>query len=281
MTWRLRIEHQTGFRYAAPVTASYNEARLSPLTDPRQLALDSRVQTTPTAQVQRYWDYWGTLVSSFDIHEPHEELLVTATSVVETSVAEPALDGTSWSDLADPAIYDEFAELLAPTAYVPVNEELNTQARALAADCARPIEAVHSVIDWVDGQLTYQQGTTGVHTSAVDAWKAGEGVCQDFAHVTLVLLRAIGIPCRYLSGYLYPSPDAQPGDVVVGESHAWVEVWTGDWWACDPTNGSLVGEQHVLVGRGRDYADVSPLRGIYTGGGSSALGVSVGIERLR
>jgi transglutaminase-like putative cysteine protease len=281
MSWRLRIEHRTGFRYAAPVTASYNEARLSPLTDPRQLALDARVTTTPITSVQRYWDYWGTLVSAFDVHQPHEELVVTATSVVETSAAEPVPDETSWADLADDAVYDEFAELLAPTAYVPTNAELAVVARDIASDSSRPIHAVNNVVAWVDEELRYQQGTTGVHTSAVEAWKAGEGVCQDFAHLTLVLLRAIGIPCRYLSGYLYPAADAVPGDVGVGESHAWVEVWTGDWWACDPTNGALVGERHVLVGRGRDYADVAPLRGIYTGGGSSGLGVTVEIERLR
>lgn len=282
MSWRLRIEHHTGFQYAAPVTASYNEARLSPLTDPRQLAMDSRVLTTPSTPVQqRYWDYWGTLVNAFDLHQPHEQLHVVATSVVETSASEPVVDGVSWAELADERVQDEWSELLEPTTYVPASTELALHAREIARDCARPLEAVHQVIGWVDDQLKYQSGTTGVHTSAVEAWNSREGVCQDFAHLTLVLLRAIGIPCRYLSGYLHPSSAAQPGDIVLGQSHAWVEVWTGDWWACDPTNGSPVGEQHVLVGRGRDYADVAPLRGIFTGGESSGLGVTVEIERLR
>ena len=119
-----------------------------------------------------------------------------------------------------------------------------------------------------------------MHSTAGDAWRAREGVCQDYAHVTLVLLRAMGIPARYVSGYLHTDPDAALGAVVRGESHAWIEAWTGGWWAYDPTNGIGVGERHVWVATGRDYADVAPLKGIYSGSGASALDVSVEISRL-
>ena len=134
--------------------------------------------------------------------------------------------------------------------------------------------------NWVEETMTYRPSATAVHTSAVEAWEVGEGVCQDFAHVGLVLLRAAGVPARYVSGYLHTQPDAPVGQVVTGESHAWVEAWVGDWVGYDPTAGDVPGERHVVVGYGRDYADVSPLRGIYSGGSVASLGVTVEVTRL-
>jgi transglutaminase-like putative cysteine protease len=119
-----------------------------------------------------------------------------------------------------------------------------------------------------------------VRTSAQDAWQLRKGVCQDIAQLTAGLLRAVGIPARYVSGYLYPRSDAEVGDTVAGQSHAWVEWFTGDWEAFDPTNGTTVGKRHVIVARGRDYADVTPLKGVYHGAPSTDLGVTVEITRL-
>ena len=123
-------------------------------------------------------------------------------------------------------------------------------------------------------------GTRGHHRGvhpALEALHHGAGVCQDFAHLTLALLRAAGIPARYVSGLPPPGKDARPGETVAGESHAWVEAWIGDWWAFDPTNGVAVGERHVVVGRGRDYADVPPLKGVHSTGTAEALDVEVRI----
>ena len=119
-----------------------------------------------------------------------------------------------------------------------------------------------------------------MHTSAVQAWNERAGVCQDYAHLTLLMLRAVGVPCRYVSGYLHPKRSAGLGESVAGQSHAWVEAWTGNWWAIDPTNNTSIFEQHVSVGVGRDYADVPPLKGVFSGGGSKALEVVVDITRL-
>ena len=119
-------------------------------------------------------------------------------------------------------------------------------------------------MSWVRDQLTYVPGTTGVHTSAVEAWEGGEGVCQDFAHLTLAVLRSMGLPGRYCSGYVHPDGDADLGATLEGESHAWIEVWSGDWQPFDPTAGNAIAEHHVLVARGRDYADVAPVRGSST-----------------
>ena len=118
-----------------------------------------------------------------------------------------------------------------------------------------------------------------MQTSAQEAWDQGQGVCQDIAHLTVALLREVGLPARYVSGYLHPYPEADLGDTVAGQSHAWVEYWTGEWVAADPTNQAPVGECHVVVARGRDYADVPPLKGIYHGAPSSTLDVTVEVTR--
>ncbi len=133
---------------------------------------------------------------------------------------------------------------------------------------------------WVQAELQYVPGTTGVHTSGVDALREGKGVCQDFAHLTLMLLRGMGIPARYVSGYLHPKRNATVGETVDGQSHAWIQAWTGEWWHYDPTNDKEINEQYISVGVGRDYADVTPLKGIYSGEGSTDLDVVVEITRL-
>jgi transglutaminase-like putative cysteine protease len=278
MSWMLRIEHDTGYRYRSEVLASYNEARMTPLTTDRQTAVDVRVEVEPAARVFRYLDYWATVVDAFDLHVPHTELTVRAWSLVETSGAPRRPDGPGWDDLASEPLCDRFCEFLAPTTYVPADPELSALVAELSAG-RRPAEAVEAIAGWVNSNLTYTPGVTQVSTSALEAFRAGHGVCQDYAHLTLALLRAAGIPSRYVSGYLH-QPDAQPGDVVAGESHAWVEAWLGEWWAFDPTNGVPAGERHALVGRGRDYADVPPLKGVYRAGAPEALEVEVRITRL-
>ena len=122
-------------------------------------------------------------------------------------------------------------------------------------------------------------GVTGVHSTAAEAWAVRKGVCQDITHIALGALRAVGIPARYVSGYLHPKPDAEIGETVAGESHAWVEWFCGEWRGFDPTNLIDIGDRHVIVGRGRDYNDVAPLRGVYAGPYGSKLFVTVEITR--
>ncbi|MDX8035109.1 transglutaminase family protein [Lentzea sp. BCCO 10_0856] len=279
MSWRVRVVHTTGYRYEAPVVQSYNEARLTPRGDRRQNVVVSRVETTPATRAYRYTDYWGTEVTSFDLHAPHKELKVVASSVVETSAEiEPVTTG-SWSDVRADNLVDRYTEFLEPTRYTPRNRELLAVARELKKG-QTPSDAVLAASQWVWEQLKYQPGSTGVHSSAVDAWRERKGVCQDFAHLTLVLLRGMGIPARYVSGYLHTKEDGALRETVRGESHAWIEAWTGGWWGYDPTNAMPVGPRHVWVALGRDYADVAPLKGIYSGGAATALEVTVDITRL-
>jgi transglutaminase-like putative cysteine protease len=277
--WRMRVVHATGYAYKSPVTASFNEARLTPRSDTRQNVILNRIETAPATRQYRYVDYWGTAVTTFDLHAPHTELEVTASSVVETDLGERPAETVTWDDLRSEAVTDRFGEVLTPSHYTPDSKRIARVAQRIAKD-HDPYEAVIAAANWVHTELDYVPGTTGVHSSGLDALREGKGVCQDFAHLSLLLLRAMGIPARYVSGYLHPKSDAAIGDTVEGQSHAWVQAWTGGWWHYDPTNDTDINEQYISVGVGRDYADVSPLKGIYSGEGSTDLDVVVEITRL-
>ncbi len=277
--WRMRVVHSTGYAYKSPVTASFNEARLTPRSDSRQNVILNRVETVPATRSYRYVDYWGTAVTAFDLHAPHTELEVTSSSVVETDRQEVPDEKVTWDDLQTEAVIDRFDEVLSPTHFTPASKRLARVGRKIVKD-HDPFEAVVAAANWVHSELDYVPGTTGVHSSGLDAHREGKGVCQDFAHLTLILLRSMGIPARYVSGYLHPNPKAPVGDTIDGQSHAWIQAWAGGWWNYDPTNDADINEQYVSVGVGRDYSDVSPLKGVYSGEGSTDLDVVVEITRL-
>lgn len=277
--WRLRVVHTTGYAYQSAVTASYNEVRLTPRSNTRQNVILNRVETIPATRSYRYIDYWGTAVTAFDLHAPHADLTVTSSSVVETERPEPPVREAGWDDLQSEAVIDRYDELLRATEYTPTSKRLNSVCKKIAKS-HEPVEAVVAVAKWVRGELEYLPGTTGVHSSGLDALHEGKGVCQDFVHLSLMLLRGMGIPARYVSGYLHPKKNAVIGDTVDGRSHAWIQAWTGGWWNYDPTNDSEINERYVSVGVGRDYTDVSPLKGIYSGRGATDLDVVVEVTRM-
>ncbi|GAS94085.1 transglutaminase-like enzyme, predicted cysteine protease [Mycolicibacterium canariasense] len=277
--WRMRVVHATGYAYKSPVTASFNEARLTPRSDSRQNVILNRVETTPATRSYRYVDYWGTAVTSFDLHAPHTELEVVSSSVVETEPDELPTEKVTWDELGAEAVIDRFDEVLGPTGYTPASKRVQRVGQRIAKEYD-PQDAVIAAANWAHSELDYVPGTTGVHSSGLDALREGKGVCQDFAHLTLILLRSMGIPARYVSGYLHPKRKAVVGDTIDGQSHAWIQAWTGGWWNYDPTNDNTINEQYVTVGVGRDYADVTPLKGIYSGEGSTDLDVVVEITRL-
>ena len=278
---RLHITHRTGYRYADVVDASFNEVRMTPLTKDGQFLLGHTLEVHPSASIQAYADYWGAQVESFNVHVPHRVLEVIAISTVDTPPLPAPTPGAAWADVLAPAVQDRHSELLAHTGYVDSATEDPDRA-AVVEDMLRqptPEAAARAAIAAVRDRLAYTPGVTDVSTTAGEAWQARHGVCQDFTHTTLSLLRAARIPARYVSGYLHTEEPAH-GQTVTGESHAWVEYWDGQWQALDPTNDRSVGAAHVVVARGRDYADVPPLKGIYAGGHSEALGVSVDITQL-
>lgn len=277
---RLRIKHTTGFHYQGDVTASYNEARMLPVTTDDQLVLYSNLEILPISASHNYVDYWGSRVSSFEILTPHRELALTATSLVEVRPRPKVDHPMSWDDLAEAAERaTEFVEQRGQTRQTKPPEEVARLAREIADDCVSPSEAAERICVAIGNSVEYMQGVTGVTTTAVEAWEHRKGVCQDIAHLALGALRSVGIPARYVSGYLHPKPSAAIGETVTGESHAWVEWFCGDWRGYDPTNLIEIGDRHVRVGRGRDYNDVPPLRGVYAGPFKSGLYVRVEITR--
>lgn len=277
---RLTIVHRTGFTYEAPSTASYNEARMLPRSTDTQSVLAAHLEIVPSTAQHEYTDYWGTRVSTFEVLIPHSSLAVTATSVIEVHAPAP-VDGTiTWRELSHASgASTDLYELCRTTPHTTVPTELAERAAAIADQAATPHEAALLICRAIHGALTYSPGSTGVHSTALEAWESRQGVCQDYAHLTLAALRSVGIPARYCSGYLNPKADAVVGETVIGESHAWVEWFAGEWCGFDPTNVIEIGDRHVLVAQGRDYTDVSPLRGVYAGGNTSEVFVTVEITR--
>jgi transglutaminase-like putative cysteine protease len=272
--WRLKVTHETRFDYDAPARASYNELRLTPRTELRQTALETKVVTVPAAAQYSYVDYWGTQVVAFNIDRGHEMLTITGTALVDTQQSDLPGDA-SWEDVGDAS--ETMADYLSHNLYTAPTGELSELAQGLRTD--RPLETARQIMDRVHHSLSYVRGVTGVHTSANEAYADGAGVCQDFAHLALAMTKSVGLPSRYVSGYFHPEVDAIIGEEIAGESHAWVEVWTGSWWAYDPTNDCPVGERHVAIGRGRDYSDVPPVKGIYAGNAEHTMQVGVRITR--
>ncbi|MCW2811799.1 MAG: hypothetical protein JWP61_2257, partial [Friedmanniella sp.] len=270
---RLSIDHKTGFRYASPVQSSYNEARMTPATAPNQTVWTSRVSIDPSPWKFTYTDYWGTTVTTFELHEPHERLTVHAQGVVEThgddlpwdQERRPARNDLGWPALHDRGVIDQMTDFLTLSSRTQPAEEL----LALVAETTRqpPRLAALDVCAIIHEHLAYERGSTKVTSSAREVWELGQGVCQDFSHVALGALRSIGLPARYVSGYLHPGSES-PNQTVSGESHSWIEFWCGSWVAYDPTQRHRLTENYVRVGHGRDYGDVAPLRGTYSGGES-------------
>lgn len=274
----LRIVHTTTFTYDKPISSSYNEARLTPAWLPRQRVLDSKIDIQPSSWKSQYRDYWQTDVVVFEVTEAHTALTVVATSQVEVLALTHKEDRVGWDGLEGPMFQDLLSEYLAQSDATQPTEDLAAFAVG-ARERGTPDEAAREICDYLHREMNYVTGSTSVHTPARDAWEAKSGVCQDFAHLAIGALRHIGIPARYVSGYLHPHKDAGVGVTVRGESHAWVEWWTGDWYGFDPTNDKEVADHHVVVARAREYRDVPPLSGVF-GGSTSKLDVQVLVTLL-
>ncbi len=291
--WRLLIVHRTVLAYPDTVTTSYNEVRMQPSDEPGQAVLSARLEIDPFEGVLSYVDYFGTRVSAFDVHRPHRHLAVTATTTVETFPPTASWPGATpggasggpapmtWADLAAAGLDDPFEEYLGPTPLTALDDELSGIAVDIKKDSAGPSDAAAEVCSWVHSTLTYETGATGVSTSAVEAYLARRGVCQDLSHLAIGMLRSMGVPTRYVSGYLHPGGTVEVGKAITGESHAWIEWFDGTWNRFDPTNLTAPGQAHVVVGRGRDYRDVPPMKGVYAGPDATGNDVTVRITRLR
>lgn len=277
---RLRVVHTLEFLYDRPAQASYNEVRISPVQELDQTVLASSLTLDPPIPVRSSTDGFGNTVGEFEMLLPHTRLSLTAETVVAVqreeirppviTLAEVAARTVKTMDLAETVVQTKLTAPPEEVAHIAAGlmnpEDVNASARAIAESIGEAIE--------------YVTGVTTVHSSAADVWELRRGVCQDIAHVTLGALRSVGIPARYVSGYLHPSLEPELGVAVPGEAHAWVEWFAGRWVGFDPTNSLPIGQRHVVVGRGRDYGDVPPLRGVFDGDGTSRLEASVMVTLL-
>lgn len=262
-----RIRHATRFAYQAPAYESHNEIRLRPADGlgQRVLAFDLRVE--PSASIFEYRDYFGNRVHSISIYPPHDGLEIATTALVERS---PDFGGRPIEVAFDRYLADDetrtrqYCEFLTASRYVPFSERLRRffwMARPRRNEDVA--EYVMRVICFIRDQFGYDTGTTHVHSSLDEILNAGGGVCQDFAHLSLGVLRLAGVPSRYVSGYMAPAPGTEVSEEQA--SHAWVEALlpgTG-WVGFDPTHRCRTDLRHIRIAIGRDYADASPIRGVY------------------
>jgi transglutaminase-like putative cysteine protease len=275
---KLHVRHRTRYVYAAPVRESFNEAHLQPGTSGRQRCHEFKLEIAPATRVMSYGDFYGNIVHQFDVQQPHTELVIDAQSTVaipDEPLLPPAAATISLAGSAVLPIGERCHDFLQPSTYVDVTPELCRVAASLVAGETDAWQAAQALMRHVHGTYHYQPATTNAHTHMREVLRTHTGVCQDFAHVLLGLGRSLGMPARYVSGYLYNGPT----DKLKGAqaSHAWVEFFIAGagWIGLDPTNGQIVGGRHVKVAHGRDYADVPPVKGTYRGPGTRQMTVEV------
>ena len=280
---RYTVYHLTHFRYDAAVSESVMEVRMQPRTESVQRCLRFELATTPRSRVFAYQDPEGNVVHHFDVQARHRELTVVAESVVEfvADIAVPAsCDRSMWGLLDESGTRDRFFEFLEPSHFARPTEALMAFGRELGLSREiDPLSLVRGLKHKLYDAFEYVPQSTRVDSPIDDALAARQGVCQDFAHVMIALVRSMGIPCRYVSGYLFHTHDRDERSVD-GASHAWVEAWlpTLGWIGIDPTNRTLAMDRHIRVAIGRDYYDVPPTRGSFKGNARGELGVAVRVQ---
>ncbi|HEX4465663.1 MAG TPA: transglutaminase family protein [Solirubrobacteraceae bacterium] len=279
------IRYLTEYNYDFSVTDNLNALRVRPATTSTQRCDEFHARIEPEARISRHLDYFGTEVIEFGIPAAHEQLTIDVRARVVTSAPPEPPEG-QWSSLGSDAYIDAAGEFALPWQDQPPVGRLAELESALQA--ATPLEALNLLCQLVPDRFEYRPGATYVGSSVADLIDVGAGVCQDFVHLSLVLLRRLGIAARYVSGYLWAAPAGQGSDSLEVDTHAWLEALlpssdgAGEpvWVSADPTNRRLTGETHVKVGHGRFYSDVPPVKGLYMGGAHSELSSAVTMTRL-
>ena len=290
---RYSISHETTYNYANPVEFGLHEARLSPVNGPHQKLLEHAIEVTPPPTwTAAFIDHFGNNMQHIAIENVHDFLTVIQRSVVEIEVPAGTLDaGPAWETLRDAMIDDEYphvAEFIYPSPHVILDDAATEFARLAFTPGAPVAEAALKLACLFKSEFTYAPGSTTISTTVPEVLEGRRGVCQDFSHAMIAGLRALKIPACYVSGYLKTySPsradDESPALVDAAATHAWVAVWCGPelgWMEFDPTNALAVTDEHISVAYGRDFSDVTPLRGVIVGGGTHTPDVKVNVTRL-
>ena len=277
------VRHTTTFRYEPAVRESVMEVRLQPRSDGDQRCLNFVLNVDPAANVMQYRDFMGNVVHHFDIAGKHNVVKVTAQSAVEMqNVAEPrAADCGDWADLDALVEGNDYWEMLLPSHFAQSSAALEQLAAELGCERrGNPLGMLTELTEAIYKFFAYVPNSTKVDSPIEEALETRQGVCQDFAHIMIALVRRVKIPCRYVSGYMFHRDDTERDRSLEGASHAWIEALVPrlGWVAFDPTNNLVGGDRHIRVAIGRDYADVPPTRGVYKGEAQSELSVAVTVS---
>jgi transglutaminase-like putative cysteine protease len=279
------IRYLTEYEYDADVVDNLNALRVKPHGNGRQRCDEFGVRLTPEVRLHRHTDYFGTEVVEFEVSRPHRQLTIDVRARVSTKTGDEPPRAT-WDALKSPAYREAGGEFLLQTDDAPGHPELERLLTTTKA-ASTPLATVLLISELIPDQFEYRRGATFVDSRVADLLEAGAGVCQDFVHLGLCVLRHHGIAARYVSGYLFAAGSGNGTESVEVDTHAWLEallpgpdggepVWIG----ADPTNRTLAGEAHVKIGHGRHYADVPPIKGVYRGAASAKLEASVTMTRL-
>jgi transglutaminase-like putative cysteine protease len=274
------VRHTTIFHYEPAVRESLMEVRLQPRSEGEQRCLSFTLDVDPAANIMQYRDFAGNTVHHFDIAGTHKVVKVTAQSAVEVQPvpAPRAADGGDWADLDALIAGNDHWEMLLPSHFAQSSPPLEQLANQLGSSRrGNPLALLTELNQAIYNLFAYVPNSTKVDSPIEDALRNRQGVCQDFAHIMIALVRRLQIPCRYVSGYMFHRDESEKDRSLEGASHAWVEALVPrlGWIAFDPTNNLVGGDRHIRVAIGRDYADVPPTRGVYKGEAQSELSVAV------
>ncbi len=278
------IQHETKFRYSNPISETTMEVRLHPRTEWTQHCLSFHLDVAPRARVFQYYDHLGNIVHHFNVPARHEDLRITATSLVEVqpfSTWPEQVSPDAWDEIDAAVARDDYWEMLMPSHYAkpsPLLVELAAKLHVVRRD--DPMTVLRQIKMGIFENFAYEPSSTRVDSPIDDALRAGKGVCQDFAHIMITLVRMLRIPCRYVSGYVSPRDLSEERALAAEASHAWVEALIPSlgWVGFDPTNKRLVEDHHIRCAVGRDYLDVPPTKGLYRGLASEQMSVHVTVR---
>jgi len=278
------IRHVTNFTYEAPITESVMEVRMQPRNEGAQRCIRFGLSTTPAARVKMYPDHEGNIVHHFNIPARHASLVLTAEALVDCAPSRDLPDTLApdaWDDLDRITATGEFWDLLNPSPFARRTTLLDEFAREIGLDRSEdPLVTLRRLMGEMSTRFEYRPKTTRVDSPIDEALQARRGVCQDFSHILIALVRQLGIPCRYVSGYMFRDLDGR-SPASSDATHAWVEALLPElgWVGLDPTNNMIAGDHHIRVAVGRDYTDVPPTRGVFKGASAvrSELAVAVAV----
>lgn len=279
---RLSVLHRTTFHYAAPVVDSVNVLHLEPQDFPLQKTLSSLIRVIPAVRLRRFTDLFQNVTHEFELPEPHVKLEIESRLKVANQplvLSETSREGTL-EDVTEISAREWIWQFLQESRWVSKHQEIWKSAVDVTYGVSSVFHRASRIMEWIHREFRYESGVTEVNTHLEEVFALRQGVCQDFTHVMIGMCRAIGVPARYASGYLYNGPQG----VLLGSqaSHAWCEVYLPDagWTGFDPTNNTLADERYVKIAIGRDYDDVKPVEGSYRGTPNCRMEVHVEVAKV-